>query len=183
MRLPRGDLVKSRVVESPGTTLETALDRELTGYAVFVPQDSLLLDEEGRGVVTFEDGIPVLAYHTGTDRAGPAALADLAVPGPYSVSLFSLRADILAAAHAADEMKVPPEMPAERLAGDAALAARTREAAPEDRLTEATATEPAEPGAVEAFLADEAKIEAIQRQAREEAETRAEEWGFSDLRE
>ncbi|WP_338727356.1 hypothetical protein [Haladaptatus sp. DJG-WS-42] len=180
MKLPRGTLEKSRVVPSPGATFETALERELTGYAVLVPQDSLLLDEDGRGVVTFEAGIPLLAYHTGTNRGGPAALADLAVPGPYSVSLFSLSADVLAAVHENDDLAVPPGMPAERVAGDAALAARTRAAAPTARLTASSPDAADEPGAVEAFLADEEKIAAIQQQARAEAAARAEEWGFSD---
>ncbi len=70
-------------------------------------------------------------------------------------------------------------MPAERLAGDADLAARTRAAAPQARLT-ASSEEADEPGAVEAFLADKAKIEAIQQQARAEATARAEEWGLTD---
>jgi hypothetical protein len=82
MRLPHGELVRSRVVSDPATALVAAAERELTGYAVFEPQDSLLLDADGRGVVTFEAGVPVLAYHTGTDRGGPEAIADLAVPGP-----------------------------------------------------------------------------------------------------
>jgi len=37
--------------------------------------------------------------------------------------------------------------------------------------------------AVEAFLADEQKVEAIRERAREEAAERAEEWGFEDLAE
>ena len=178
MRLPRGRLRKSRVVTDPRDTLADVLDRELTGYAVFESQDTLLLDADGRGVVTFEDGVPVLAYHTGTDRGGPPALADLAVPGPYHVSVFELDADALAAVHDNDDLRVPPGMPAERLAGDPALAASTRRSAPESRPT--GEDDAGDHSAVAAFLEDEAKIEAIQRQAREEAEQRAAEWGLGD---
>lgn len=177
MRLPRGRLDRSRVVTDPRDTLADVLDRELTGYAVFESQDTLLLDADGRGVVTFEDGVPVLAYHTGTDRGGPPALADLAVPGPYHVSVFELDAGALAPVHDSDDLRVPPGMPAERLAGDPALAASTRRRAPEGRTT---AEADDDHSAVAAFLEDEAKIEAIQRQAREEAQQRAAEWGLGD---
>lgn len=175
MRLPRGQLRKSRVVTDPRATLADVLDRELSGYAVFESQESLLLDADGRGVVTFADGIPVLAYHSGTDRGGPPALADLAVPGPYHVSLFELTTEALADVHEAQDLRVPPGMPAERLAGDPALADSTRRAAPAGR----TPTE--DHSAVEAFLDDEEKIDAIRDQARAEAAQRAEEWGFDDI--
>ncbi|MBX0322050.1 hypothetical protein EGH21_03285 [Halomicroarcula sp. F13] len=177
MRLPRGTLRKSRVVSDPRETLADVLDRTVTGYAIFESQETLLLDAEGRGVVTFEDGVPVLAYHTGTDRGGPPALADLAVPGPYHVSVFELGPDDLAAAHEADDLRVPPGMPAERLGGDPALADSTRRAAPDDRGQKASETAD-EHSAVEAFLEDEAKITAIREQAREEARARADEWDF-----
>jgi len=178
MRLPRGRLRKSRVVTDPRDTLADVLDRELTGYAVFESQDSLLLDAEGRGVVTFEAGIPVVAYHTGSDRGGPPALADLAVPGPYHVSVFELDADELAPVHDADDLRVPPGMPADRPAGAPALADSTRRGAPADRRP--TESDGDDHSAVAAFLDDTEKIEAIQRQAREEAAQRATEWGFSD---
>lgn len=178
MKLPRGRLLKSRVVTDPRDTLADVLDRGVTGYAVFESQDSLLLDGDGRGVVTFTDGVPVLAYHTGTDRGGPPALADLAVPGPYHVSVYDLDADALGAVHEADELRVPPGMPAERLAGDPALADSTRRAAPDERTT--AQDPPDDSSAVEAFLDDEAKIAAIREQAREEAEQRATEWGLGD---
>jgi hypothetical protein len=67
-------------------------------------------------------------------------------------------------------------MPAERLAGDPGLAARTRAAAPDERLDDRAGSG----SAVEAFLADESKIEAIREQAREEARRRAAEWGLSE---
>ena len=176
MNVPRGRLVRSRVVDDPGVVLTAALDRSLTGYAVLEPQDALLFDDGTRGVVTFEAGVPVLVYDATTDRGGPDALADLAGPGPYRVELYELPPDDLAAAHDTPDLRVPPAMPAERLVGDAALAERTREVAPQSRLDEER--DPSG-SAVEAFLADEEKIEAIRAQAREEAQRRAEEWGLS----
>ncbi|WP_121821974.1 hypothetical protein [Halostella salina] len=176
MRLPRGQLVRSRVVGDPATALSTALDRNLTGYVVFEPTDSLLLDADGRGVLTFEAGVPVLAYHTGTDAGGPDAIADFAVPGPYSVEVFELDRTALADLHDTPELQVPPGLPAERLAGDPGLADRTRTAAPDDRTgTAADASSP-----VAAFLDDEEKVAAIREQARAEARDRAEEWGLTD---
>lgn len=179
MRLPEGDLVRSRVVADPGVALTTALDRELTGYAVFQPQDALLLDGDRRAVLTFETGVPVLAYDTHSERGGPDALADLAVPGPYRVELYAVAANELAAAHDTPELQVPPGMPAEELAADTALASRTRASAP-DHLTAAGDgdDEGDDQSAVEAFLADEEKIRAIREQARAEAEQRAEAWGL-----
>jgi len=196
MKLPEGRLVRSRVVEDPRTVLVDALDRELTGYAVFEPGDALLLDDSGRGVLTFRAGVPVVAYHTGTDRAGPPALADLAAAGPFRLRLFALAPADLEAVHDRATFHVPPGMAAERLAGDPALADRTRAAAPPARLSDgqAESVESGGPatddagagpderqGAVEAFLDDEEKIEAIREQAREEAADRADEWGFDDV--
>jgi hypothetical protein len=184
MKVPAGSLVRSRVVTDPRTLLVDALDRELTGYAVLEPQGALLLDGDGAGVVTFEAGVPHAAYHTGTDRAGPPALADLAERGPYDLELFALAPDDLDPVHDRETFRVPPGMPAERLAGDQALADRTRERVPEsDAGTPGEAGDEADPsaadvGAVEAFLDDEETIEAIREQAREEATERAEEWGF-----
>ena len=184
MNLSDGLLLKSRVVGDPRDPLAEALDRELTGYAVFEPQETLLLDGGGRGVLTFRDGVPDLAYDTGTDRGGPAALADLAMPGPYHVELYRLPGASLEDLGDPASLRVPPGMPAERLAGDPALAASTRRAAPDERVAvEATVDEsgdapPAERSAVEAFLEDDAKIAAIRDQARREAEARAAEWGF-----
>lgn len=197
MRLPDGRLQRSRVVTDPRAALGDALDRKLTGYIVLEPQDTLLLDGEGRGIITFEDGVPVLATHTGTGRSGPPALADLAVPGPYHVDVYAVDPASLDDLHGDPEGRVPPGMPAERLAGDPALAASTRRAAPDHRVTggawpddtarnvstatgdrDAVAREPDERSAVEAFLDDEEKIRAIQKRARAEARERAEQWGF-----
>ncbi|PSP55338.1 hypothetical protein BRC82_06200 [Halobacteriales archaeon QS_1_67_19] len=172
--LPDGTLVRSRVESDPAAPLATALDRELTGYAVLEPQDALLLDADGAGVVAFEDGVPIWAYHTGTDRGGADALADLAVPGPYNVELRTAPAAALAASRR-PELTVAPGLPADRLAGDPDLADRTRAAAPDERAAE----EPTDDGsldAVEAFLDDEEKIAAIKDRARAEAKERAAEW-------
>jgi hypothetical protein len=188
--LPDGDLVQSRVVADPRDPLAAALDRSLTGYATFEPQESLLLDGHGRGIVTLHDGVPRLAYYTGTDRGGPAALADLATPGPYRVELYELEAGVLDPLTDEADLQVPPGAPAERLAGDPALATSTRRAAPA-AWSEAADTDASDAGtgtdetedrrsAVEAFLDDAEKIEAIREQARQEAEARAEEWGFAE---
>lgn len=191
MNLPRGRLVQSRVVEDPGRALRSALDRTLTGYALFEPQDTLLLDAEDTGVIAFDDGIPVAAAHAGTGRGGPPALADLALPGPYSVELHALDPAEVQDVAADADLRVPPGMPAERLAGDPDLADRTRRAAPVERDRDpATGSTPggdretsvaddatrADGDAVAAFLDDEEKIDAIRQDAREQARQRAAEW-------
>ncbi|GAA0720254.1 hypothetical protein J2744_001748 [Halorubrum trapanicum] len=176
LTIPRGTLLRSRVVSDVGTTLSRALDRELTGYATLVPQETLLLSGEARGVITFDDGVPVLAYNTVTDSGGPDALAELAVPGPYRVELYAVDASGLAAAHEEDALRVAPDAAATELADDADLAELTREAAPEERLRDADD----EDDAVAAFLDDDDRIDAIREQARSEARDRAAEWGLDD---
>lgn len=180
MKLPRGRLVRRRVVDDLRTPLASALGGNLTGYARLEPQDALLLSADGVGVLTFAEGVPRAAYHTGTDAGGPAALADLAVAGPYRLELFELSVEVLEDVHAAADLQVAPGMPAERLAGDKELAARTRRVAPDQWLDgePAQVERPEAPGAVETFLEDEDKIEAIRERAREEAERRAAEWGL-----
>ena len=174
--LPRGTLVRSRVVPDIGRTLRDALERDLTGYAVLARQSSLLLDDPGRGVLTFEDGVPTLAYHTESDAGGIEALAEFPATGPCRTALYRLDAAHLELVHDTPSLRVPPGMPAERLAGDPALADLTRERAPDDRLDAPSES----PGAVEAFLADEERIEAIRAEARTEAHHRADEWGLAD---
>lgn len=176
MNLPRGEVVRSRVVDDPGEPLATALDRALDGYLVLEPQGSLLLDEEVGGVVTVADGVPVLAYEERGDHGGRAALDAIAAPGPFRAELYAVGAAI-ERVHDRDDgrLAVTPGAPAERLAADPDLADLTRERAPDDRLD---ANE--DPDAVEAFLADEERIEAIRERARAEAEARAEEWGLTD---
>lgn len=175
MRIPRGDLIRSRVVDGPGTVLSTALDRRLTGYAVLEPQDAVLLDDGTQGVITFENGVPALAYCPDTDRGGADAIADVAGPGPYGVDLYELDRTALDDVHEADELRISPGLPAERLGESRDLVTRTREVAPDERLGSDDDT-----AAVEAFLDDESQIAAIREQAREEARARAEEWGLSD---
>ncbi|WP_368410940.1 hypothetical protein [Halomarina pelagica] len=176
LSIPRGRLVRSRVIEGVGVLLEDALSRALTGYAVLAPQETLLLGDDGRAVLTFEDGVPVLAYHVGTDAGGPRALADLAPSGPCRLDLYELAPRHLSEAHDTPEVRVPPGMPAEQLAGDPALADRTRARAPADRLGD----DGDGLDALEAFLADEARIAAIREEARVEAERRAAEWGLAE---
>lgn len=174
MRLPRGRLVRSRVVADPATPLADELERELTGYAVLEPQEAILLEGDGHGVLTFQAGVPVVAYHAGTDRGGPGALADLAQPGPYAADLYRLSPGDLDRVHEAEDLRVGPGTPAERLGGDPELAVRTRQAAPPDR------TGGAGPDPVVSFLEDEQKLAAIREQAREQARQRATEWGLDD---
>lgn len=174
LALPDGDLIRSRVVSSAAEPLEAALDRRLTGYLAFEPRETLLMDGEAAAVITVVDGAPVLAYHPTTDRGGPAALAALGTPGPYLAELYDLPEDALARVHdrAGEDLTLPPGMAAERLAAAQDLAERTRRVAPERAGTAASA--------VEAFLDDEERVQAIREQARREAARRAEEWGFAE---
>lgn len=175
MNLPRGELLRKRVVSDVAEALRTALEREVTGYLRLSSQDTLLLAEEGVGVITLEEGIPVVAYHTGTQRSGPAALGDMAIPGPYGMELYALEPATLRQVHDASEMRVAPASPARQLAGDPALAGRTTEAAPADLVQETDTGSPAG-DAVEAFLDDEEKIRELKARARKEARERAAEW-------
>lgn len=177
MRLPQGHLLRRRVVTDLATPLSHALGRSLTGYVRLESGDALLLDADGVGVITFQDGVPVVAYHTGTDTGGPAALADIAVAGPSRVELYELDGDSLAEIHDASELRVPPGLPAERLAGDADLAERARESAPSSRRG-GRSQEADDVVAVEAFLEDEERIADIRQRARDQAAARAAEWGF-----
>jgi hypothetical protein len=173
MTLPDGQTTFDRVVMSVGEPLRAALDRETTGYGAIVPQAGLLGDGAGTGVIWFEDGIPIGARHTGTGRTGSEALADIAETGPYRVRLVA--AEVPQSLGPAAELA--PGAPAEQVAGDSDLAARTREAA----TREGPVGDAGELDAVEAFLADEEKIDAIQRQAAVEARKRAAEWGFETV--
>jgi hypothetical protein len=175
MKLPQGNLRRRRVVTDLATPLSNALDAALTGYARLESGDSLLLEKEGVGIVTFDDGVPVAIYHTGTDNGGPAALSDIAVTGPSRIELYELDAASLAPVHDAEELRVSPGQPAEQLAGDDQLAARTRESAPDSR-TEAGTTGGL--AAVESFLDDEQRIADIRDRARSQAREQAREWGF-----
>lgn len=168
--IPDGELLRSRVVVDLSAALEDALDRRLDGYAVISPRGAML-EEEGRGILTFEDGVPTLAYHAGTDRGGSSALADIGA-GPYRVELYRLAAEDLDVPHAVETLRVPPGMAAERLAGDSELAARTRRLAGDRGGSE--------PDALESFLENEVAVAELKNGARAEARRRAEEWGFDD---
>lgn len=174
MKLPRGRLVRRRVVSDLATPLSNVLDDELTGYARLESQDALLLDADGAGVLTFEDGIPMVAYHTGTDNGGTGALSDIAVAGPYRLELYELDPVVLAEAHETENLLVPPGMPAEQLAGDTDLVERTHERAPANRLQ----ADDENLDAVASFLDDEDAIGRLQNRARDEARERADDWGF-----
>jgi hypothetical protein len=172
-RIPEGELCRSRTDADVGETLASALNRELTGYVVFEPRGSILRGSDERAVLTFESGVPVLAYHPGSDAGGPDALDALA-GGPFHADVYELPPATLEAPHRVEELRVDPTAPARRLAGDDALVERTRAVAPEDRLTEAEG-----PSAVEAFLADAERVETIREEARAEARARAAEWGLT----
>lgn len=169
-----GRLLFSRVVSDLGEVLERALSARVTGRATVEPQDALLLDAAGRGVLAFERGVPVAARHTETGRMGREALAELSIPGPCRVELYEVeRTPTLAEV---PEARIPPWLPAELLAGDEHLANRVRRAAA-DRETGRSS----DPDALASFLRDRERIRAIQREARREAASRAQEWGLEDV--
>jgi len=171
--IPDGELLRSRVVSALSPALEDTLDRELDGYALVSPRNALLDSGNDRGVITFESGVATLAYHTGTDRGGPPALADIGSP-PYQFELYALEAEALELPHRTETLRIPPGAAAERLAGDAELAARVRAAVADD------GDERSERDAVEAFLENEAAVSDIRDAARADALERAEEWGLSE---
>ncbi len=170
MNRPEGPARFDRVVMSLSDPLWEALETELLGYGEIVPQAGLLGDEAGQCILWFDGGVPVSAKHTGTGRTDSEAIADIAETGPYRVRLVETddRGQIR-------DGTLSPAAPAEQVLGDAELTKRTRSVA--------DAPEPTESGdeldAVEAFLADEEKIEAIQKRAAMEARKRADEWGFA----
>lgn len=168
-----GRLLHSRVVSDLGGVLERTLEDAITGYATVEPQDVLLLDAEGAGVLAFEAGVPVAARHTGTGRVGREALAELTVPGPCRVELYEL--DRPAKFAGEPQYRIPPGLPADRLVRDVELANRTRSAAADRGIGER-----ADADALEAFLTDEERVGAIRREARAEARQRAEQWGLTD---
>ncbi|MDQ2053095.1 MULTISPECIES: hypothetical protein [Halobellus] len=172
--IPEGELCRSRTDADIGETLAGVLDRELTGYVVFEPQGSILFGNDERAVLTFEAGVPVLAYHSASDAGGRAAL-DALTGDLFHAEVYELAADALAAAHRVEELRVAPSAPADVLADDETLVDRTRDAAPEDRLADAAGA-----SAVEAFLADADRIDAIRDEARAEAQARAAEWGLAE---
>lgn len=178
LHVPGGTLLSSRVVTDLGVTLRRALETGLDGYVVVDPQETLLLDADLRGVITFSRGVPVFAYDVAGDTRGTRALARLADPGPYRVDRYETDPKALGSLHDTDgaaDFRVPPGAPAEQLARDAELAEATRSRAPENRGEEEGEDDP-----LAAFLSDEERVEAIQAEARAEAERRAAEWGFDE---
>lgn len=174
MDIPRGQLLRRRVLDDPGTVLATVLDRELTGYARLEPQETLLLDAEGTGVIVFEDGVPVAAYQTGTDAGGAEAIDDVATGGPYRLELYKLDGAVLEKVTDSEVLLVAPTLPAKRLAEDPDLVERTREQAPADRID--SEPESMDDNPVATFLDDHQQIETIRERARDEAVERAREW-------
>lgn len=175
MTLPSGEISFDRVVTALDEPLSAALERSLTGYAEVVPQAALLLDATGSGVLWFDDGVPTHATHTGTGGTGTDVLAELAATGPFRVRLVAVTGPALE--RRPSGATLPPDAPAERLAGDESLAARTRKRA--GTTTRRSNDEGLD--AVEAFLADDEKIRAIRDRARAEAKRKAGEWGFDEL--
>ncbi|GAB3680181.1 hypothetical protein GCM10028857_02570 [Salinarchaeum chitinilyticum] len=173
MTVHGGRLVHSRVVADLGDVLDDALADGVTGYATIEPQDALLLDAEGVGVLALEAGVPVAARHTGTGRVGREALAELSVPGPCRVELYECDRPVQFADDPSN--RIPPGLPADRLVRDVDLANRTRSAAADRGTGERTDAD-----ALEAFLTDEDRVDAIRREARNEARQRAAEWGLGD---
>lgn len=181
--IPQGQLLRSRVVPDVRTVLSDALDRRLTGYAIVEPQGQ----SDAKGILTFEAGIPILAYYTETDVGGKRALSEFATGGPCRLDLYVLSPGQLEAVHNTPELRVPPEMPANCLVGDPQLASRTRKRAAARRQRESTQMETSQTGrdeapsdAVETFLEDAERIEAIREQARAEAKRRANEWELAN---
>ncbi|MFB6071033.1 MAG: hypothetical protein ABEJ76_08410 [Halanaeroarchaeum sp.] len=175
MTLPAGQPSFDRVVTGLDEPLAAALDRSLTGYAEVVPQAAMLLDAGGGGVLWFDAGVPTHAAHTRTGATGTEVLAELAATGPYRVRLVPVESTSLDPPEGAS---LPPDAPAERLAGDDRLASRTRTRAGEEAGVE---TDGDGLDAVEAFLADDEKIRAIRERARAEAKRTASAWGLDDL--
>ena len=99
--IPEGRLCRSRTDADVGETLAGVLDRELTGYVVFEPQGSILRGGDERAVLTFEEGVPVLAYHAPSDTGGTDALGALS-GGLFHAESYELPADALADAHRVD---------------------------------------------------------------------------------
>lgn len=176
MNVPSGNLLQARVVQTPAPLLADALDRELTGYLRIAAGETLLLEGYGRAVITLVDGVPRAAYHTGKDVAGNRAIETIPELGPYHVELYRTDQSVLKPVHTDTAVQIPPGRPAERLAEDPTLAERTRTAASPDHLEQARHTDE---DRLAAFLEDEKHIQQIKQEARQQAQTRAEEWGLT----
>lgn len=175
MNIAEGQLERSQVVAEYGPVLAEALDEQLTGYSRIEPGDSVVLESTGAGVLTFKQGVPMAAYHTASDTTGEAALEALSKLGPFHIEVYTLDAAALQHVHETESVLIPPERPAELLAGDPALAEQTRAkagTAQRDRARE-TSEE-----ALSSFLRDEKRIQQIKREARQQAKRRAKQWNL-----
>ena len=175
MNISEGQLKRSQVVAEFGPVLAELLAEQLTGYSRIEPGDSVVLEADGAGVLTFNSGVPVAAYHTASDATGEAALEELSRLGPFSIEVYTASTAVLNTVQETDAALIPPERPAELLAGDPTLADRTRAQASTaqlDRTREATEE------ALISFLSDEKRIEQIRREAKQQARRRAQRWGL-----
>jgi hypothetical protein len=149
--VPRGSLAWARTVGSLDATLGRVLRDELTGYVVVESGAGLVVGDPTHGVLTFVDGVPVLAYAVDSpavvegdstvDAVGPDALTALVGPGPARVEVYSVPTEEMASLHAAGESterdesaascRVSPDAPALAFDGSRALVRRTRERAGE----------------------------------------------------
>lgn len=175
MQITEGQLERSQMVTDYGQVLSDLLDDELTGYSRIESGDSVVFETDGAGILTFESGVPVAAYHTADGMTGEAALEELSKIGPFYIEVYTVEATVLSSVHETAAVRVPPERPAEQLAGDPALAERTRAAASSDQLSRGRETDGE---ALLAFLNDEDRIEEIRQEAKEQAKQRAEQWNL-----
>lgn len=175
MNITEGQLKRSQVVSEYGPVLEAALEERLTGYSRIEPGDNVVLEADGAGILTFKRGIPMAAYHTVSEATGEAALEALSKLGPFYVEVYTVGAEALQPVHETDTVLIPPERPAELLAGDPALAEQIRsQAAPGQQKQTRTPNEEA----LISFLSDEKRVQQIKDEARKQARRRAEQWNL-----
>lgn len=176
MRIPRGEFRRSHAADDAAAVLRTALDEELTGYAIFEPQDALLLGGTTRGTVMFEDGVPALACSTECEVGSRDGLEGFAVTGPTRAAVHTVDVTELMDAHEVEAFRVPSDGPARVLVGDERLATKILDAAPVMHREESR-----DQSAIEAFLVDTGVIEEIRSEVREEARAKVSEWGLDDV--
>lgn len=177
MKITGGTLKRSQTVSEYGPVLATILEEQLTGYSRIEPGDAVVLEADGAGVLTFEGGVPQAAYHTTTDATGEAALEELSNLGPFYVEVYTVSEELLAGVHDTPAVCIPPERPAERLAGDPKLADRTRAQASTEQRKRGRVTKEE---TLVSFLEDEQRIEQIRTEAKEQARRRAKEWNLEE---
>ncbi|GGL63399.1 hypothetical protein [Halocalculus aciditolerans] len=184
-------LVFSRVLDDPGVCLDRALADAFTGVAAFEARAALVGDASDTYDLAFEDGVPTRAAARDADAAGPPVLSRLAEAAPCRVELRadatrSFRSDATvdppAVARALDRDRLVDQYPASP-ESDPETGPDADESSPDPDAVNvgetAAGAEPAESvDALEAFLADEERVDALRERAREEAVERADEWGF-----